>query len=118
MINLFSPNEDCAIVYCIGKISLLDMKSNFCYYKYHYIRLKFFLTLEKGGEDIKPILVPICFACYRTNGHTIQVILNQLFYSWLVSSKYLFMTAFKIVFIYLSAIDDFLKQTYYGEERH
>ena len=28
------------------------------------------------------------------------------------------MTASKIVLIYLSAIDDFLKQTYYGKEMH
>ena len=45
MINYFFPNDYFAIVYCIGRISLLlDVKLIVCWKKnYHYFSLKFHL---------------------------------------------------------------------------
>ena len=44
MIMNFSPNDGCAIVYCISRISLLDMKSFFLTKNHHYFNLKLHLV--------------------------------------------------------------------------
>ena len=45
MISNFSPNNGCAIVYCISKSSLLHRKSIFYYKKnHHYFSFKLYLV--------------------------------------------------------------------------